>query len=98
MSGYFRTFKDKDKKDKNSNNKLMHFCIDDDRLLEKHKTIWSKIEGLKSIKLNALSVYDNRYIKKVYNFCSLNVPVDCAECVTIISIDSLLVYKHKCYL
>ena len=38
----------------------MYFCIDDDGLLQKHKTIWSKIEGLQNIKLNALSVYDNR--------------------------------------
>ena len=33
------------------------------KLLEKHKTIWTKIEDLKNIKLNALLVYDGRYIK-----------------------------------
>ena len=42
MSGYFKTFKDGD-----NNNKLMSFHIDDDRLLVKYKTIWSKIEDLK---------------------------------------------------
>ena len=30
------------------------------RLLEKYKTIWTKIEDVKNIKLNALPVYDNR--------------------------------------
>ena len=33
------------------------------KLLEKHKTIWTKIEDLKNIKSNALLVYDDRYIK-----------------------------------
>ena len=42
MNGYFKTFKDGD-----NNNKLMSFHIDDDRLLVKYKTIWSKIEDLK---------------------------------------------------
>ena len=59
----------------------MFFFIDDEKLLEKYKTIWTKIEDLKSIELIALRVYDNRYIKtkirtygdKVYNnFCGLN--------------------------
>ena len=59
--------------------------------------------------MNALLVYDDRYIKtkirtysdKVYtNFCGLNVPEDDIECqsFTVISIDSLLVYKSKYYL
>ena len=30
-------------------------------LLEKYKVIWTKIEDLKDIELNALPVYDNRY-------------------------------------
>ena len=38
----------------------MSFRIDDDKLLEKYKTISSKIEDLKNIEL---SVYDNRYTK-----------------------------------
>ena len=41
----------------------MFFFIDDEKLLEKYKTIWTKIEDLKSIELIALRVYDNRYIK-----------------------------------
>ena len=32
-------------------------------LLEKYKTIWTKIEDLINIELNALPVYDRRYIK-----------------------------------
>ena len=30
---------------------------------EKYESIWTKIEDLKDIELNALPVYDNRYIK-----------------------------------
>ena len=56
MSGYVKTFKDK-------NNKLIYFLIDDEKLLEKYKAIWTKIEDLKNIELNALPVYDDRYIK-----------------------------------
>ena len=41
----------------------MSFHIDDERLLEKYKAIWTKIEDLKNIELNALPVYDDRYIK-----------------------------------
>ena len=57
MRGYFKIFKVKDK-----NNKLMSFRINDEKLLEKYKTIWTKIKDLKNIKLNALSVYDDRFI------------------------------------
>ena len=42
---------------------LMSFYIDDKELLEKYKAIWTKIEDFKNIELNALPVYDNRYIK-----------------------------------
>ena len=86
MSGYFKTLKvkegDKDKKE------LMSFHIDDEKLLEKYKAIWTKIEDLKNIEFNALPVYDDRYIKpkirtygdKVYtNFRGLNVPEDGVE-------------------
>ena len=59
--------------------------------------------------MNALAVYDDRYIKteistygdKLYiNFWSLNVPEDDMECeyFTVISIDSLLVFENKYYL
>ena len=41
----------------------MSFNIDDKELLEKYKAIWTKIEDFKNIELNALPVYDNRYIK-----------------------------------
>ena len=41
----------------------MSFYIDDKELLEKYKAIWTKIEDFKNIELNALPVYDNRYIK-----------------------------------
>ena len=65
-----------------------------------------KIEDLKNIELNALPVYDDRYIKtkirtyddKVYtNFHGLNVPENDIKCksFTVISIDSLLVYENK---
>ena len=56
MSGYIKTFKDK-------NNKSMFFRIGDDMLLEKHKTIWAKIESLKNNQLNTLPLYDDRYKK-----------------------------------
>ena len=42
MSGYVKTFKVKDR-DKGKCNKLMSLCIDDDELLEKYETIWTKI-------------------------------------------------------
>ena len=88
---------------------MISLRIDDEKLIEKYKAIWTKIQDLKSIELNALSIYDDKYIKtktrtygdKVYtNFCGLNVPEDDIECesFTVISIDSLLKYKNKYYL
>ena len=62
MSGYVKTFHVKHG-GKDKNNKLMSFRIDDEKLLEMYKAIWNKIEDLKNIKLNALPVYDDRYIK-----------------------------------
>ena len=41
----------------------MYLLIDNDKLLEKYKTIWTNIKDLKNIELNALPVYDNGYIK-----------------------------------
>ena len=92
--------------DKGKSNKLMSFRIDDEKLLEKYKAIWTKIQDLKNIVLNAFPVYDYRYIKtkirtygdKVYtNFRGLNVPEDDTEfeSFTIISIDFLFVYKKN---
>ena len=57
MSEYVKTFKVKDG-DKDKNNKLMSFRIDDDNLLERYKSTWTKIEDFKNIELNALPVYD----------------------------------------
>ena len=94
-------------KDKNKNNKLMSFRIDEDKLLGKYKTIWTKTEDLQNIELNALPVYDGRYMKykiktyseKVYtNFCCLNVPEDGVQSFTIISMDSLLIYESKYFI
>ena len=103
ISGYVNTFKVKQ-----GDNKLISLRIDDEELLEKYNAIWTKIEDLKNIKLNFLSVYDDKYLKskirifgnKVYcNFRRLNVPEDDVECesFTAISIDSLLVYHKKYY-
>ena len=47
MSGYVKRFKVEDKIDK-----LMPFHIDDEKLLEKYETVWTKNERLKHIKLN----------------------------------------------
>ena len=60
INEYARTF---NYKEKNKNNKLISFCIGDDQLLEKYKTIWTKIDDLKNIELNALPVYDDSYLK-----------------------------------
>ena len=43
MSGYVKTFKFKDG-GKDKNNKLMYFRIDTEKLLEKYKANWIKIE------------------------------------------------------
>ena len=84
----------------------MSFLIDDEKLLETYKTICTKIEELRNIDLNALPVYDDRYIKtkirtyadKSYtNFIGLNLPednIEC-ECFTVIAIDSFLVYEKN---
>ena len=64
---------------------------------------------MENLELNALSVYDNRYIKnkirahtnKNYtNFHGQSGPEDGVECESfpVISIDSLLVYDRKYYL
>ena len=64
----------------------MHVHINAENFLEKNKTIWTKIECF--IKLNALSIYDNRYVKskiRIYsdkfytNFRGFNVPEDDIE-------------------
>ena len=53
-----KTFKVKDR-DKDKSNKLMSFYIYDEKLSKdkkKKKNIWTKIEDLKNIELNALPV------------------------------------------
>ena len=103
MSGYVKTFTVE-----NKINKLISVRIDNEKLLEKYKAIWTKIENLKNIELDALPVYDNKYIKtkirtsddKVYtNFRDLNETEDDIECeyFKVISIDSLLAYNEKNY-
>ena len=47
MSGYVKTLIVKDG-DKDKNNKLMYFRIDDEKLLEKYKAIWIRTEDLKN--------------------------------------------------
>ena len=44
MNGYVKTFKVEDKIDK-----LMSFNIDDEKLLEKYKAIWTKVKYLKKV-------------------------------------------------
>ena len=51
MWRYVKIFKEKNKK-------IMSLRIDDDKLLEKYKTIWTKTEDLKNNELSALPVYD----------------------------------------
>ena len=48
MSGYVKTFKVKDG-DKIENNQLISFHTDDEKLLEKYKSIGTKIEDLNNI-------------------------------------------------
>ena len=80
--------------------------MDDQKLLEKYRAVWAKIEDLEKIRLNALPVYDDRYIKiKIRTYCyefytkfrGINMPEDDIECesFTVISIDSLLVQDSK---
>ena len=53
MSWYAKTFKVRGG-DKDKNNKVMLFRIDDEKLLETYKSSWTKIVDLKNIRLNAL--------------------------------------------
>ena len=68
MNGYVKTFQVKDG-NKDNTKKLMYLRKDDAKQLEKYKAIWTEIEDLKNIELNALLVCDDRYIKpkiKIY--------------------------------
>ena len=77
--------------------------------MQKYKSILTKIEDLRNINLNALPIYYHRQIKskiktccdKAYtNFCGLNVSENDIEheCITVLSIDSSVVYESKYYL
>ena len=41
----------------------MSLDIDDEKLLQKYKIVWAKIEGLENVEVNALLVYHERYMK-----------------------------------
>ena len=110
-NGYVKTFKVKGG-DEDKNKKLMSFRIDDEKLLEKHKTISTKIADLKNIGFNALIRKQNNkpkqeqtkiriYCQKVYiNFRGINVSENNIECesFTLTSIGSLLAHENKYYL
>ena len=57
ISGYVKKIKVEDKI-----NKLVSFIIDDDMLLEKYESIWTKIQNIRNIELHALPVYDDKCI------------------------------------
>ena len=63
ISDYIKIFKIVKGVDKDKNNRLISFCKDDEKLFKKHETFWAKIEYLRNLELNALPVYNNRYIK-----------------------------------
>ena len=62
MNRSVKIFKVKER-EKDKSNKLMFFRTDNEKLLKNYKAIWTKIEDLKNIELNALTVYDDRYKK-----------------------------------
>ena len=49
MSGYIKTFKVKDG-DKNKKNKLLSFCVDDEKLLKKIKAFMLRLNPCKILK------------------------------------------------
>ena len=57
MNGYVKTFK-VEEGDIDKGNKLMSYCIDDEKLFEKYEAIWTKIE------LNVLPVFFDIYKKR----------------------------------
>ena len=86
MIGYVKAF---NIKGGNEDKKLTSFPINDEKLLEKYKAIWTKIEDFKNIKLNVLPLYVNRHKEtkiKTHGdnnsttFLSLNAPEVDAEC------------------
>ena len=87
MSGYVKIFNVKEE-----DNKLISFRIDDEKLLEKYKAIWTRVEYLKNIKLNAKKkkkehlvikfvltfVCDKKYYLKLYldNYADKTVNIE----------------------
>ena len=74
MNGYVQTFKIKDG-DKDENNKLMSFRIDDEKLLEKYKAIWTKIEceSFTVISIDSLLVYEKYYLQVHLENCAYKI-------------------------
>ena len=69
ISGYVKTSK---VKEGDKSKRLMSLRVDDEKLLEKCKAIWTKIEDLINIKLKALPVSDDReqiYKSQNNNMC-----------------------------
>ena len=66
ISRYIKTFKVEDKK-----SKLIFLRIDDKKLLQKYKASWTKIEDLKTIKLNALPVNDDTYYILIASYVAM---------------------------
>ena len=52
LSGYIKTFKD---------NKLISSAINDDKLLKKYKSVWTKIGDLWNDELITFTVHNDRY-------------------------------------
>ena len=86
-------------------NKLMSFHIDDDKLLEKYRTVWIKTYKMLNVELNYFPGFDdNRYTKaKMGRYGnkvrSLGVPKDGVECKSFTMIYFALStdYEHKYY-
>ena len=62
MTGYVQIFK-VNYGDEDKSNKLMSFRKDDEKLLEKYKTILTNVEDLKSSEMDVLPIRDVRYAK-----------------------------------
>ena len=102
MSGYVKAF---NIKDGNEDKKLTFFPINDEKLLEKYKAIWTKIEDFKNIKLNGLPLYANRHketkikhmvitILLLFSVYMRQKLVQDVNLFTIIPINSLLAYEN----
>ena len=69
-------------KSSNGQNKWMHFLIEDDNLLEKHNTIWYKVNAYAKQEFDSEHVHNNEHLKtkiksygdKVTDFYNKNIP------------------------